>query len=142
MSFKEVTPQDAWKILENNKDSVLVDVRTNEELNFVGFVDLSEIGRKAIALPFRTYPNMAFNSSFISDLTGFINKSFGEDSFKTNLLFLCKTGGRSHDAAIAMSELGYNCYNILGGFEGDIDKFGHRGKINGWKAENLPWRQN
>jgi rhodanese-related sulfurtransferase len=141
MSFKQINPQDAWKILEEEKNSILVDVRTFEELNFAGFTDLSSISAKSIALPWRIYPRMELNSAFISELSSFVTESFSTNPLNTNLLFLCKVGGRSFEAAKAMSEIGYNTYNITGGFEGDIDQFGHRGNINGWKAANLPWRQ-
>jgi len=58
------------------------------------------------------------------------------------ILFLCRSGARSRAAAIAMTELGFaRCYNIAGGFEGDLDGERHRG-VGGWKAAGLPWRQN
>ena len=34
-----------------------------------------------------------------------------------------------------------NSYNIISGFEGDLNDLNQRGKVNGWKAEALPWRQ-
>ncbi|MHB1436214.1 MAG: rhodanese-like domain-containing protein, partial [Thiobacillus sp.] len=35
-----------------------------------------------------------------------------------------------------------NCYNVLEGFEGDLNKAtGHRNEINGWKYRGLPWTQ-
>jgi rhodanese-related sulfurtransferase len=142
MSLKQINPQDAWKILDEDKHSLLVDVRTFEELNFVGHVDLSSIAAKSIILPWRIYPRMELNSAFISELSNFIAKTFPSNPLDTNLLFLCKTGGRSNEAAKSMSEIGYkNTYNITGGFEGEADSSGHRGNINGWKAANLPWEQ-
>lgn len=59
------------------------------------------------------------------------------------LFFLCRTGGRSQEAAIAMTQVGYTrCYNVTDGFEGPADGNGQRGTIAGWKAEGLPWGQN
>jgi len=142
MKLKQINPLDAWKILEEEKNSLLVDVRTVEELNFVGFADLLSINAKSAFLPWRFYPTMELNSDFVSELSKFVAESFSENPLKTNLIFICKAGGRSFEAAKAMSEIGYNnSYNIIGGFEGDEDQFGHRGNINGWKAANLPWRQ-
>jgi rhodanese-related sulfurtransferase len=58
------------------------------------------------------------------------------------VLFLCRSGGRSKSAAIAQTGAGYKkCYNVAGGFEGDLDADGHRGHIGGWKAAGLPWKQ-
>jgi hypothetical protein len=43
---------------------------------------------------------------------------------------------------MALTEAGFTCaYNIAGGFEGDPDTERHRGRVNGWKADGLPWRQ-
>ena len=57
-------------------------------------------------------------------------------------LLLCRSGARSRAAAIALTEAGFaQAFNIAGGFEGDMDGEGHRGNREGWKAENLPWRQ-
>lgn len=58
------------------------------------------------------------------------------------LFFLCRSGGRSAAAAAAMTSAGYaNCFNVAGGFEGGHDEAGQRGRMNGWKATGLPWRQ-
>jgi rhodanese-related sulfurtransferase len=86
---------------------------------------------------------MTMNESFTDKLTSLISESFPKQQpDQINLLFLCRSGSRSFEAAMFMSDLGYNCYNITNGFEGKVNDLGHRGTINGWKAENLPWRQN
>jgi len=62
--------------------------------------------------------------------------------YETPILFLCRSGARSRAAAMAMTRAGFTkAFNIAGGFEGDLDKTGHRGLTNGWKAAGLPWRQ-
>jgi rhodanese-related sulfurtransferase len=56
--------------------------------------------------------------------------------------FICRSGARSRSAAQALTAAGYTrCYNVAGGFEGDVDAQGHRGRTNGWKASDLPWVQ-
>ncbi len=57
-------------------------------------------------------------------------------------LMLCRSGIRSIAAARRATELGYEAYNILEGFEGDPDGTGHRNTIGGWRSLGLPWRQN
>ena len=58
------------------------------------------------------------------------------------VLFLCRSGARSRSAAIALTAAGFSrAYNIVGGFEGDLDGDRHRGQTNGWKAAGLPWKQ-
>ena len=134
---------DAWEMLRNNSKSILIDVRTKEEIDFVGFVDLSQINAKLILLPWRTYPDMAIEGAFSNSLSVTISKIFPRFSpNEIDLLFLCRSGSRSFEAANAMSVFGYNCYNILDGFEGSLNSSSHRGCVNGWKANNLPWKQN
>ena len=57
-------------------------------------------------------------------------------------MFLCRSGGRSHETAIAASEAGYrDVYNVLEGFEGPLDDEHHRGSLGGWRSAGLPWEQ-
>jgi rhodanese-related sulfurtransferase len=58
------------------------------------------------------------------------------------LIFICRSGARSASAAAAMTEAGHpHCFNVAGGFEGSRDEEGHRGNVEGWKVEKLPWSQ-
>jgi rhodanese-related sulfurtransferase len=138
----QVSVTQAWKILQENPQSILVDVRTKEEVDFVGFVDLSSIDDKIIFMPWRTYPNMSIDESFTDKLLTLITKATPEfESNKIDLLFLCRSGSRSFEAAMSMSNFGYNCHNIIAGFEGHINSSGHRRSTDGWVASNLPWKQ-
>lgn len=132
----DVEPKQAFDMLKAEQEAVLVDVRTDAEWKFVGYADLSQISKKCIFLDWRVYPTMSFNSNFISELMAKVpNKN-------CSILFLCRTGGRSQEAAIEMTKYGYeNCYNILDGFEGSANPKGHRGEVSGWKFDKLPWRQ-
>lgn len=133
----DVSPKEAWEELKKNKKAELVDVRTVAEWTFIGVPDLSGIDKNIRQISWRIYPSMEIDS-------GFEKKLMSEITDKdTPIYFLCRSGGRSLDAAIAMTASGYNhCYNIAGGFEGEVDGENHRGKAGGWKAENLPWGQN
>ena len=58
------------------------------------------------------------------------------------LLFLCRSGVRSVGAAQRATELGLEgCYNVLEGFEGDLDGAQQRGHRGGWRFRGLPWIQ-
>jgi rhodanese-related sulfurtransferase len=58
------------------------------------------------------------------------------------LYFICRSGGRSGLSATHLANLGWQqCFNILNGFEGDLNHQYHRATLNGWKFNNLPWRQ-
>jgi rhodanese-related sulfurtransferase len=133
----DVAPQTAWKILNDNKDAVLIDVRTRPEWNFVGTPDLTTTGKKPALLEWQIFPTMQPNPEFVASLSdGVANK-------ETPLLFLCRSGVRSVAAAKAMTAAGYStCLNISDGFEGPLDAQAKRGSVGGWKAAGLPWRQN
>lgn len=135
MSVEQISPQNAFELLKNQKNSVLIDVRTSEELNFVGVVNASSFENRLIFLAWQTLPQMQQNQNFANDLLAKVNKD-------NEILFLCRTGGRSNQSAQLASTLGFKkCYNIINGFEGDLNSQNHRGLINGWKASNLPWEQ-
>ena len=136
----DVTPLEAFEDLKNNPNSFLIDVRTQAEWAFVGVSDLSEIGKETILLQWKIYPQMQINPDFVR----LFNKAAEQLGVKedSNLFFICKTGGRSLDAAEKMTKNGYkNCFNVANGFEGDRTENGQRGKVNGWKADALPWSQ-
>ncbi len=135
MSVEQISPQNAFELLKNQKNSVLIDVRTSEELNFVGVVNASSFENRLIFLAWQTLPQMEQNQNFASDLLAKVNKD-------NEVLFLCRTGGRSNQSAQLASTLGFKkTYNIINGFEGDLNSQNHRGLVNGWKASNLPWEQ-
>ena len=130
----------AWDLLAHETAAQLVDVRTVAEWNFVGLPDLSSLAREPHRIEWQSYPSMQINPNFVADAAEQLQAAgAGPD---TPVLFLCRSGARSRAAAVAMTRAGFHkAFNIAGGFEGDIDGEGHRGKINGWKATGLPWRQ-
>lgn len=132
----EVSPREAFDFVNSNP-SVVIDVRTTPEWQFVGMPDLSGTSSKLITISWKLYPSFAQNPKFIDDLTA-------EPMVQKNapLFFICRSGGRSLDAALAMTAAGHRyCFNVSGGFEGDADEAGHRSKKQGWKYNNLPWIQ-
>lgn len=132
----DIVPEQAWDALGTVPEAQLVDVRTAPEWQFSGMPDLSSLSKKVIALSWQHYPQFNVNSDFATSLAKVI------PSTETPIYFLCKTGGRSAQAASTMASLGYGkCYNIANGFEGDQNVHGQRGILNGWKAARLPWRQ-
>lgn len=139
----EVDPNEAYALLEQTEDIALVDVRSRAEWVFTGVPDVSATGRPFWMVEWASFPQMAQNVQFLEDLT-----SFAEGTFPQHLLFICRSGARSMNAAHlvagTMHQRGVNvrCTNVGEGFEGDLDEEGHRGTLNGWKFRGLPWRQN
>lgn len=132
----DVSPAEAWSALNQNPESQLIDVRTQPEWAFSGVPSLDSIGKVVKTISWKFYPQFNVNPDFISQLEAAVPDK------NTPLYFLCKTGGRSTDAAIAATAAGYTCcYNVEGGFEGEINTNHQRGQVNGWKASRLPWQQ-
>lgn len=132
----DVSPQEAWDALQADKTAQLIDVRSAPEWAFAGLPNLDSIGKQTVTLSWKFYPNFDLNPDFIAKLEQqHPNKS-------APLYFLCKTGGRSTDAAIAATQAGYTtAYNVAGGFEGDMNNQRQRGTTSGWKSAGLPWQQ-
>ncbi len=118
----------AWQWVQAGQ-AVLVDVRTDAEREWVGFVP------GAVALAWKQWPGMAMNPAFDAGL-----QAAAAGGHK--LVLLCRSGVRSIAAAKRATELGLEAYNILEGFEGDPDGDAHRGQRGGWRFHGLPWRQN
>ena len=123
----ELTPQEAFNILQAEPGAVLVDVRSRAELELVGYVPQST------HIEWAFYPGMVANTDFANQLHKQLDKEL-------TLIFMCRTGGRSHSAAAMANQLGYhNIYNMLEGFEGEANYLKQRTLINGWKHAGLPW---
>lgn len=132
----DVSPTDAWNSLTQNPAAQLIDVRTQAEWSFAGVPSVDTLGKTVKTISWKFYPNFDVNPRFVEQLEAAVTDK------SAPLYFLCKTGGRSTDAAIAATAAGYtNCFNIEGGFEGDINTNHQRGQVNGWKASRLPWQQ-
>lgn len=131
-----VSVEDAWRLLADDPDAVLVDVRTQAEWSYVGVPDLSSLGKETALVQWKVFPGMVANENFAGELS-----ALGVTSDKTALI-ICRTVNRSPQAATALAALGYSrCYVVDSGFEGQPDEHKHRGARDGWKAAGLPWTQ-
>ncbi len=120
-------PAEAHKLMQVG--AKLVDVRTKPELQYVGKVPGS------VAVEWQTYPGNRENPEFLAELCTAVPKD-------QPVMFLCRSGARSHAAAEAATRAGWKeAYNILEGFEGDKDADQHRNTVGGWRKAGLPWVQ-
>ena len=132
----DLSPREAWELLEQEHDAVLVDVRTRAEWSYVGIPELADLGRHALLIEWTTFPEGRRNPDFVAQLeeAGALPEA--------PVIFLCRSGQRSIGAAEAATAAGFGrAYNVLEGFEGPLDGERHRGAAAGWKAAGLPWRQ-
>lgn len=131
----DLTPQEAWKLLSDDSNAVLVDCRTSAEWRFVGVADTSSLGRDVVYVEWNRTDG-THNDGFVDDLV-----ASGVEPGERPVVFLCRSGNRSIGAAESATAAGIApSYNVLDGFEGNLDESGHRGST-GWKAVGLPWRQ-
>jgi rhodanese-related sulfurtransferase len=123
-------PQEAYELLQIAPGARLIDVRSHAELELTGALS------GAVHVEWQSWPGWVLNPNFLVQLAHATDP-------ESLLLFICRSGHRSHRAAAACAEAGRgSCYNVLEGFEGDLNKAtGHRNEINGWKQRGLPWVQ-
>lgn len=132
MAYSEIALQDAWQLLADNADAVLVDVRTTAEWSFVGLPDLTSIGKRVRQAEWTRFPTGDPNPDFMTQATDGVS---GDQP----VLLLCRSGARSRAAAEMLEAAGYpTVFNVTAGFEGNLDANGHR--HGGWK-DQLPWQQ-
>ena len=123
----DLPPTLAYAWLQSG-EAVMVDVRTDAERAWVGQVP------GALAVAWKQWPGMDGNPHFDAELQHAVPAG-------KKVLMLCRSGVRSVHAARRATELGLEAYNILEGFEGDLDTAGHRGTLSGWRRRGLPWQQ-
>ena len=124
----DVSPELAWSWVQSG-EAVLVDVRTTEERKFVGHVP----GTQHVA--WATGTALTRNPRFVRELEVKVGK-------QSTILLLCRSGKRSALAAEAAAKAGFTAvFNVLEGFEGEIDAAQHRGGSDGWRFRGLPWVQ-
>lgn len=133
---ENIPPQQVWQALKADPQAQLVDVRTDAEWTYVGLTDLADVAKQPVLIPWQIFPKMEVNTGFVDQLTaaGFTSEH--------HIYFLCRSGVRSLAAAQAAQAAGFtHVFNVADGFEGNPDGEGHRGRIAGWKASGLPWRE-
>ncbi|MSQ50151.1 MAG: rhodanese-like domain-containing protein [Betaproteobacteria bacterium] len=120
-------PAEAHALMQQG--AKLVDVRTDAELHYVGSIPGSE------TIEWNTYPEGQRNPAFLEQLAASVRKD-------EPVMFICRSGMRSHGAAEAAMRAGWQeTYNVLEGFEGDQDAEHHRNTVGGWRHAGLPWVQ-
>ncbi len=128
--IENLTPLQAWELLQQDSSAVMVDVRTQMEHAYVGH----PIG--AAHIPWKEAPSWEINPDFVANVKKLA------PSLDAPILLLCRSGQRSLSAAKALEEAGYlHLINIIDGFEGPLDKNKHRNNLGGWRFCGLPWEQ-
>ena len=135
--IEEVTPPEAWQALTGETDSVLLDVRSQMEYDYVGHVP----GSVLVAL--KEPPDWQSDPDFSAKVRTALEQCRpGQAPEELAIYALCRSGARSMMAAEELANSGFKrVYNVKEGFEGDKNEQHHRGKLNGWRFHGLPWQQ-
>ena len=122
--IKQIKSSEIKKLLADNKNVELLDVRTQDEWDNIGRPDGENLGLKTHFITIVRSPDPASNKEFIEEVKKVID-------INKELLVMCKAGGRSMVASQLLSQEKINCINVSDGFEGN-------GEDQGWKNEGLP----
>ena len=120
-------------MLTDNPEAVLVDCRTRPSGGSSG-CPTCPASAATWCTSSGTRTDGTHNDGFVDDLL-----AAGVTPGERPVVFLCRSGNRSIGAAEAATAAGIApSYNVLDGFEGDLDEQRHRG-ATGWQAVGLPW---
>ena len=119
--IKQITCKEIKDYSKNNPKCVLLDVRTQEELDDIGKPDGDKIGLKTYFLEIR-------RDAFFDFVQEFKNLNISQDK---EVLVICASGERSQITAELLSKENYKCANISDGFMGSREG-------TGWKKNGLP----
>lgn len=118
-----ISASEAWELLEKKADAVIVDVRTQQEWEQIGLPDLAPIGKDVFRVTWKMSPDVDAGALFVSEFSRL------QVAQNQPVLLLCRSGGRSQAAAMALTQAGFSrCLNVTGGFEGR----------SGWLEQRLP----
>ena len=136
MSYKRnLLPKMAVERLQNNPQALFVDVRSKAEFKYVGYPENS------ILIPWIDDPDWepnpeAFSDAVMQELDGRENLS------DTEIILICRSGFRSNEALKCLENKGFTqVSHVASGYEGDLDENDHRGNLNGWRHDGMPWSQ-
>lgn len=135
---KHLTPRQAFALLQENPRAILVDVRSNMEFLFVGHPS------GAIHIPWIDEPDWDINPNFVRQLRELLLGGIicDEGDGCAPIILICRSGKRSVEAGQALLSAGLrDVYNVLDGFEGELDEKHQRSSLGGWRFEGLPWEQ-
>ena len=136
MSYKRnLLPKMAVEKLQDNPQALFVDVRSKAEYKYVGFPENS------ILIPWIDDPDWEPNPEVFSDLV-MQELDGSENLLNTEIILICRSGFRSKEALKCLENKGFTqVSHVASGFEGDLDENDHRGNLNGWRHDGMPWSQ-
>jgi len=137
--LQHLNPRRAYDLLQHNPRALLIDVRSSMEFLFVGH----PCG--AIHIAWIDEPDWEVNPHFVRQVRELLLGGVVDDSSvggRAPVILICRSGKRSLEAGRALLAAGIeHVYNVLDGFEGELNAQHQRSTLGGWRFEGLPWEQ-
>lgn len=135
--YSHISPSDAWAMMQGNPSVTLIDVRSDMEYLMIGHP------KGAVNVPLIDAPEWTVDEAFVANVRkALLGRVAARDRSSPPLLLICRSGNRSSDAALILTQEGLaDVYVVSGGFEGPLDNDYHRNTVAGWRFEGLPWEQ-
>jgi len=137
-SVNHLSAQKAWDLIQKEPKVAFIDVRSDMEYLFIGHPSGS------VNIPWIKEPNWEVNPHFVRDVRKLILGGVidSPEHHSVPVLLICRSGNRSDEAGKLLVENGFKrVYNIVQGFEGELDNNHQRNTIAGWRFDKLPWEQ-
>lgn len=135
---EDVSPKEAYELMQNNPQAVLIDIRSTMEHLMIGHP------RDAIHIPWLDEPDWIVNPRFVAQVREVLLGGFlgAEEDKPPTVILICRSGRRSVEAGRALLDAGIkNVCHVDTGFEGPLDDNHQRSTIAGWRHDGLPWQQ-
>jgi len=141
----DLSPKEAYQFLQDNPDSLLIDIRSSMEYLFVGH----PVG--AVHIAWIDEPDWDINPDFVPQVENMLTsrcknpttqQPISHAKTDAKAVLICRSGQRTQEAAAVLLKAGFqNVLHVDEGFEGDRDDTNHRGTLGGWRFHGLPWEQ-
>lgn len=138
MDVKELSPKQAWELMQQDPRTLLIDIRSTMEFLFVGHPS------GAVHIPWIDEPDWTVNPHFAAEIRKLLLGGVvcDDEAGCAPIVLICRSGKRSKQAGEFLHEAGLkNIYHINEGFEGELDDHHHRSSTGGWRFHDLPWEQ-
>ena len=134
---KSISPKEAFQIMAEQSNAILVDVRSSMEFLFVGHP------KGAVHIAWIDEPDWDVNPNFSTEIHKLLLGGIcGEKEKQPAIILICRSGKRSFEAGKLLLESDFdNVYNVDEGFEGELNEQHQRSTIGGWRYHDLPWEQ-
>lgn len=134
--IQSLTPLETDAFLRDHPTAVFADVRSSMEFFFVGH----PVG--AVNIAWIDDPDWEINPQFIRQIQDLAEQRAPDAALAIPIVLICRSGVRSLEAGEELLEAGFTqIYNVLEGFEGELNDQHQRGKTGGWRFHGLPWEQ-